>query len=193
MLRCKGFTQSDSDENGQIADAIWYLSLIPHHKCPWQEISMSLCTFPHTWCDQDDPGRGETQKVSGIGVGAHPPRIRTGLQPLSPVPRRYQCCTSGGHSGEALPQGRDRRLSPSCYSCLYSLWNMKLITCGWGVFHNTWKSYGILLSVSIDKGVLTYNRAHLYTVCGCFCTSRAELRNCNRDCIAHRYLLCNFL
>lgn len=38
MLRYKGFTYSASEENGEIANAIWLLSLIPYLKCPWQEI-----------------------------------------------------------------------------------------------------------------------------------------------------------
>lgn len=55
-----------SDENGQIADVIWYLSLIPYHKCPYYRRSPCLYAALHSWCDQDDPGRKRTHLVSNM-------------------------------------------------------------------------------------------------------------------------------
>lgn len=62
ILKYKGFTCSASDENGQIANAIWYLSLIPYRNVHGKR---SLCLYPSllNWCNKDDSSRRETQKI----------------------------------------------------------------------------------------------------------------------------------
>ena len=51
----------------------------------------------------------------------------------------------------------------------------------WIIFCDTWKSYKIQISVTINKVLLEYSRAYLFTACGRFHTSVAESSPCRTD------------